>query len=182
MEDAIPDLYSRLGTISPTSSDRALTRKKRALYTLVQQLSMALSSRHARRVASAILSGQHVCISCRQTLSRRQYASVAIAQASVETPPMTQMTPDDPAASPLPQPRYNIKAGVVLSRPPLITPDPHPFETSYYLYQRRLNERLVLPFTQYFYYKRGTPSFEHWRTKRRERAGAAARDVGPYNA
>jgi len=53
---------------------------------------------------------------------------------------------------------------------------------AYYLYQRRLNERLALPFTQYFYYKRGTPSFEHWRTKRRERGGVAARDIGPYNA
>ena len=80
------------------------------------------------------------------------------------------------------QPQYTIKAGVVLSRPPVLTPDPHPFETAYYLYQRRLNERLVLPFTQYFYYKRGTPAYEHWRSKRRERAGAAARDVGAYNA
>lgn len=78
--------------------------------------------------------------------------------------------------------RYTINAGVVLSRPPILTPDPHPFETACYLYQRRLNERLVLPFTQYFYYKRGTPAYEHWRSKRRERAGAAARDVGAYNA
>jgi large subunit ribosomal protein L46 len=40
----------------------------------------------------------------------------------------------------------------------------------------------VLPFTQYFYYKRGTPAYEHWRSKRRDRAGAATRDVGAYNA
>ena len=84
--------------------------------------------------------------------------------------------------SPSAQPQYTLKAGVVLSRPPILTPEPHPFETAYYLYQRRLNERLVLPFTQYFYYKRGTPAFERWRAKRRERAGAAARDVGAYNA
>ena len=63
-----------------------------------------------------------------------------------------------------------------------MTPDPHPFETAYFLYQRRLNERLVLPFTQYFYYKRGTPAYEHWRSKRRERAGTAARDLAGYNA
>lgn len=75
-----------------------------------------------------------------------------------------------------------VKAGVVVSRPPLITPNPHPFDTAFYLYQRRLNERLVLPFSQYFHYKRGTPAFEHWRTKRRERGGIAARDVGKYNA
>lgn len=74
-----------------------------------------------------------------------------------------------------------LHAGVVLSRAPLITRDPHPFETAYYLYQRRLNERLVLPFTQYFYFKRGTPAFEHWRARRRERNNTAARDIGNYN-
>lgn len=63
----------------------------------------------------------------------------------------------------------------------MITHDPHPFETAYYLYQRRLNERLVLPFTQYFYFKRGTPAFEHWRAKRRERNNTATRDIGNYN-
>ncbi|RMZ80940.1 hypothetical protein DV737_g2781, partial [Chaetothyriales sp. CBS 132003] len=50
-----------------------------------------------------------------------------------------------------------VNLGIVLSRAPLLTPDAHPFETAYHLYQRRLNERLVLPFTQYLYYKRGTP-------------------------
>lgn len=143
---------------------------------------MSSSSRGARKLASSIASSQHVCLSCRQTIARRQYASVAIAHASVDVPPTTQMTPDLPAVSPVPQPRYIIKAGVVLSRPPLITPDLHPFQKAYYLYMRRLNERLVLPFSQYFYYKRGTPSFEHWRTKRRERGGVAARDIGKYNA
>jgi large subunit ribosomal protein L46 len=70
----------------------------------------------------------------------------------------------------------------VLSRPPILTPDSHPFESAYHLYQRRLNERLVLPFSQYFYYKRGTPAFEHWRKRRSERGGVAARDIGKYNA
>jgi large subunit ribosomal protein L46 len=37
-------------------------------------------------------------------------------------------------------------------------------------------------FTQYFYFKKGTPAFEHWRTHRRARGGVAARDVGKYNA
>lgn len=79
------------------------------------------------------------------------------------------------------QASITIHAGVVLSRAPLITHDPHPFETAFYLYQRRLNERLVLPFTQYFYFKRGTPAFEHWRVRRRERNNTAARDIGNYN-
>jgi large subunit ribosomal protein L46 len=127
---------------------------------------------------------QHICSSCLQTLSRRSYASAAIAQkVSQETaPPITQLSPSGPEASLAPQPTFTIKAGIVLSRPPLITADPHPFETAYYLYQRRLNERLVLPFTQYFYYRRNTPAFEHWRKHRRERGGTAARDIGLYNA
>ena len=64
----------------------------------------------------------------------------------------------------------------------MITPDPHPFEKAHQLYQRRLNERLVLPFTQYFYYKRDTPAFEHWRTNKTARGGVATRDIGKYNA
>ncbi len=116
-------------------------------------------------------------------MSHRKYASTATATIDSDvSPSQSHLTPDEPSFSPLPQPRYNINAGIVLSRPPILTPDPQPFETAYHLYQRRLNERLVLPFTQYFYYKRGTPAYEHWRAKRRERAGAAARDVGAYNA
>ncbi|ETI19440.1 hypothetical protein G647_09274 [Cladophialophora carrionii CBS 160.54] len=148
---------------------------------------MSPRSRGAKRVVSALASPnslQHICSSCLQTLSRRSYASAAAAQSvSQDTaPPITQLSPLGPEASLAPQPTFAIKAGIVLSRPPLITPDPHPFETAYYLYQRRLNERLVLPFTQYFYYRRNTPAFEHWRKHRRERGGTAARDIGAYNA
>ena len=125
---------------------------------------------------------QHICLSCRNNSARARYASTATAQATVESPPISNVSPNEPGASPVQQPRIVVKAGVVVSRPPLITPDPHPFDTAFYLYQRRLNERLVLPFSQYFHYKRGTPAFEHWRTKRRERGGIAARDVGQYNA
>lgn len=133
----------------------------------------------------------HVCLSCRraqsrapsQTQSRRSYASTATATAAVEAPPIPQNRPAKAPAVPVSeqQPLITIHAGVVLSRAPLITHDPHPFETAFYLYQKRLNERLVLPFTQYFYFKRGSPAFEHWRVRRRERNNTAARDIGNYN-
>lgn len=125
---------------------------------------------------------QHICLSCRSDISRIRHASTATAQATIESSPISQVAPDEPGAAPATQPRIVVKAGVVVSRPPLITPDPHPFDTAFLLYQRRLNERLVLPFTQYFHFKRGTPAFENWRTKRRERAGVAGRDIGKYNA
>lgn len=89
---------------------------------------------------------------------------------------------DETSSMAVNQPQVTIKAGVVLSRPPLMTAEEHPFETAFHLYQRRLNERLALPFTQYFHFKKGTPAFEHWRTKRRERGGVAARDIGRYDA
>lgn len=49
------------------------------------------------------------------------------------------------------------------------------------MYQRRLNERLALPFTKYFYFKKGTPADEDWKRKIRERQ-TPARDIGKYNA
>jgi len=142
----------------------------------------AISHRSLLTAAVKQPSKQHICLSCRNNISRARYASTATAQAVFESPPISNVSQDDPGTSPASQPRIVVKAGVVVSRPPLLTPDPHPFDTAFYLYQRRLNERLVLPFTQYFHYKRGTPAFEHWRTKRRERGGIAARDVGKYNA
>ena len=76
---------------------------------------------------------------------------------------------------------YKLKASVLLSRPPLLTRDLTPFEKSYFLYQRRLNERLALPFTRYFYYQRGTPGDIEWKRKIKERK-TPARDIGVYNA
>lgn len=76
---------------------------------------------------------------------------------------------------------YQINAGVVLSRPPQITRDLTPFEKAFFLYQRRLNERLALPFTRYFYFKKGTPADLEWKQKAKQRQ-TAARDIGVYNA
>lgn len=76
---------------------------------------------------------------------------------------------------------YTLKAGVVLSRPPLLTRELHPFEKAYYFYQKRLNERLSLPFTRYFYYQKDTPADVDWKKKIRERL-TPARDIGKYNA
>lgn len=70
---------------------------------------------------------------------------------------------------------------MVLSRPPLLTRDLTPFEKAYFLYQRRLNERLALPFTRYFYYQKDTPADIDWKRKIKERK-TPARDIGVYNA
>ena len=80
-----------------------------------------------------------------------------------------------------PKPYYTLNCSIVLSRPPVITRDLHPFESAYYLYQRRLNERTALPFSRYFYYRKGTPADLEWRRKQKERI-TPARDIGKYDA
>jgi len=119
----------------------------------------------------------NICLQCRHTY-RRGFASAAAAQTEEAS---SQLSDPIPAVQSS-QAAYAINAGLLLSRPPQITRDLTSFEKAFYLYQRRLNERLALPFTQYFYFRRGTPADTHWKAKRRERGGVAARDVGEYNA
>ncbi|KAL2851591.1 ribonuclease H-like domain-containing protein [Aspergillus pseudoustus] len=117
---------------------------------------------------------RRVCRSCQETLVRRNYASAA-------TPINSKSSSSISSTFPVVKPAYTINAGVLLSRPPQITRDLTDFEKAYFFYQKRLNERLVLPFTKYFYFKRGTPADEDWKRKVRERQ-TPARDVGKYNA
>ncbi|KAL4812118.1 ribonuclease H-like domain-containing protein [Aspergillus spinulosporus] len=117
---------------------------------------------------------RRVCSSCQETLVRRNYASAA-------TPISPKPSSSTSSTFPVVSPTYTINAGVLLSRPPQITRDLTDFEKAYYFYQKRLNERLALPFTKYFYFKRGTPLDEDWKRKVRERQ-TAARDIGKYNA
>ncbi|KAH9866669.1 hypothetical protein J1614_008362 [Plenodomus biglobosus] len=125
-----------------------------------------------RRLAAR--AGQSICHSCRATVSRNTYATAAAAavqtghQVNQHVPPVAQ-----------PSTAYAVNAGVVLSRPPQITRDLHPFEAAFFLYQRRLNERLALPFTRYFYFKKRTPADLEWKRKMRQRL-TPARDIGRY--
>ncbi|KAI9713637.1 MAG: hypothetical protein M1812_006609 [Candelaria pacifica] len=119
-----------------------------------------------------------ICKSCLASIARRQYASAAAAVA--ESP--TQDGFDSPVtSSPALNENYALRAGVVVSRPPILTRDLTSFEKAFFLYQRRLNERLALPFTRYFYYPKGTPGDIDWKRKFKERQ-TPARDIGVYNA
>ena len=68
----------------------------------------------------------------------------------------------------------------MLSRAPLITRDPTPFETSFYLYQKRLNERLTAPFQRKAFFKKDTTPALDWTLQMVERKGTIARDIGIY--
>lgn len=120
-----------------------------------------------------------MCRSCQETrvVSRRNYASAASTVVSSDTSNAEiPLASSSEAVTP-----YTIKAGVVLSRPPQITRDLTPFEKSFFFYQKRLNERLALPFTRYFYFQRGTPADEDWKRKYKDRL-TPSRDIGKYNA
>jgi large subunit ribosomal protein L46 len=77
---------------------------------------------------------------------------------------------------------YITHSGILLSRPPLLTNPPTAFEKAFYFYQKRLNERLVMPFTRYFYFKKDTPALADWKIKAAERDWQPARELGGYNA
>lgn len=49
-----------------------------------------------------------------------------------------------------------IKAGLVLSRTPIVTPELNALESKYYQYQTELERRLMWTFPSYFYFKKGT--------------------------
>ena len=127
---------------------------------------------------------QSICKSCLLSLRHQRLASTAQSAAAVhqEALPAEDDTPSPtPSPQPSAQPDYRIEAAVILSRPPTLTRDLTPFEKAYFLYQRRLNERLALPFTRYFYYQRDSPEDVDWKRKIKERQ-TPARDIGVYNA
>lgn len=123
------------------------------------------------------------CLVAQEQIRHRSDISAAVGTG--ETIPVERSPSDRPRLSTLPSNRplglkYKTKAAVLLSRPPLLTQDLTSFERSFYLYQRRLNERLALPFTRYFYYARGTPGDVEWKRKIKERL-TPAREIGQYS-
>ncbi|KAK5688677.1 hypothetical protein LTS10_000655 [Elasticomyces elasticus] len=111
----------------------------------------------------------------------RRHAATAAAVAEEPSAPSQQRHPNPPVTAKAPRKAFQVLASPVLSRPPLLTRELTSFEKAFYLYQKRLNERLALPFTRYFYYKEGTPGDIEWKRKIKARK-TAARDIGVYAA
>ena len=122
-----------------------------------------------------------ICASCLYRLSRQSRRNASSAAAVAEQPSSSQQEPPvHPVTQTDPRKAYRLLASTVLSRPPLLTRELMSFEKAFYLYQKRLNERLSLPFTRYFYFKKGTPADIEWKRKQRARK-TAARDIGVYS-
>ncbi|KAI0191289.1 39S mitochondrial ribosomal protein L46-domain-containing protein [Xylaria flabelliformis] len=143
---------------------------------------MSVSSRGGS-VAAALLKRQaNICASCRNVQFRPYSASAdaaAIAEAHHLKP--TESHPHPPVTASR-RAEYRIKSGVILTRAPLITRALTPFENAFFFYQKRLNERLVLPFRHTFYFKKDTASDLDWRIKFEERGKIAAKELGRYYA
>ncbi|QIX01098.1 hypothetical protein AMS68_006615 [Peltaster fructicola] len=121
-----------------------------------------------------------ICRTCLIRISRqsRQFAAAAAVAPAAEEPAGQN---GQSAQNKGLQKAYRLLIAPVVSRPPMLTRESTSFEKAYYLYQKRLNERLALPLTRYFYYKKGTPADVEWKRKIKSRQ-TAARDIGVYNA
>ncbi|EME85234.1 uncharacterized protein MYCFIDRAFT_203293 [Pseudocercospora fijiensis CIRAD86] len=114
--------------------------------------------------------------------SRRYASAAAVAEIEQPTQSPSKSAPTNPPVTQTgPRKAFRVSCSPVLSRPPLITRELTSFEKAFYLYQKRLNERLALPFTRYFYFKKSTPQLVEFKRKAKARK-AMARDVGVYNA
>ncbi|KAB5558164.1 39S mitochondrial ribosomal protein L46-domain-containing protein [Coniochaeta sp. 2T2.1] len=159
---------------------------------------MTASSRGGRAVSALLKGSPKICSQCARLtpLQQRLYSAAATtssSDAAAASPIQPPVSGSSSSSSPdLPQPpvmhypqhapsHYSIKSGVILTRPPLLTRSLHPFETAFFLYQKRLEERLSAPFRKGFYFRHDTPAELDWRIKVRERHGVAGRDVGRYN-
>jgi large subunit ribosomal protein L46 len=73
-----------------------------------------------------------------------------------------------------------LRAGIILTRPPLLTRALTPFEEAFFFYQKRLNERLSLNFVKDVYYQKKSPARMDYMLKLRDRKGVISRELGDY--
>ncbi|KAH0494122.1 hypothetical protein TgHK011_000754 [Trichoderma gracile] len=141
---------------------------------------MAASSRGSRAVRG-ILSSSTLCSRCATTysvkaaaISPRFYSAATTTKASA----VTSTPPTTPSKTPYP---YDIRSGLILTRPPLLTRTLHPFENAFFFYQKRLEERLNTPFITSIYFKPDTAAQLDWSIKVQERGGTVAKELGTYH-
>ncbi|KAK1458447.1 NUDIX domain-containing protein, partial [Colletotrichum cuscutae] len=157
---------------------------------------MTASSRGAFAALGRIQSTPRVCRQCARVQIRapapsRAYSGAAAAATTTTTtnappppPPSSKVSkPTEPeaAAADITIPPPLIRAGVILTRAPLLTRPLTDFEQSYFFYQKRLNERLTMPFITSVYFKPDTPALIDWNMKVKDRKGTVAKELGVYN-
>ncbi|OAA38061.1 50S ribosomal subunit L30 [Metarhizium rileyi] len=136
---------------------------------------MTASSRGRRVLQGTFSASPTICSRCATNtrIPARFYSSSIEATRS---PLPEAEAPPAPAPSP-----YDVRSGLILTRPPLLTRKLHPFENAFFFYQKRLEERLNTPFITSIYFKPDTARRLDWSLKVGERKGTVARDIGVYN-
>jgi large subunit ribosomal protein L46 len=117
-----------------------------------------------------------------RTAAARLYSTAVPAIEAVSASTDAAVPPPSPATTPQPKaPDYDVRSGVILTRPPLLTRKLHPFENAFFFYQKRLEERLNSPFVTSIYFKPDTPRLLDWNLKVKERQGSVAKELGAYS-
>jgi large subunit ribosomal protein L46 len=88
-----------------------------------------------------------------RSLSLYRTFSVAAEPSAQEIDPVEPVPPQSNSSN-----LRNIRAGLLLSRIPIVTPELSEFEKAYYHYQEELERRLMWTFPSYYYFRRGTLS------------------------
>ncbi|KAL7626916.1 hypothetical protein AAE478_003690 [Parahypoxylon ruwenzoriense] len=142
---------------------------------------MAAPSKGGNAIIALLQRGQpSICASCRNA-QFRSYSAVAEAATAAEAHHLnpTESNPQSPFTE-TPKSQYRIKSGIILTRAPLLTRALTPFENAFFFYQKRLNERLVLPFRHTLFFKKDTAPDLDWRIKFEERGRLPAKELGRY--
>lgn len=146
----------------------------------------------------SLIGSPRVCSHCARTRPLSSTTQRTLATATTTTGPVVEPQPAPTAAGAVQPPTaaaaaapelpkhakalYRIRSGLILTRAPLLTREPTPFEAAFFLYQKRLNERLVSPFFKGFFFKPDTPPMLDWDLKLKERKGIVSKEIGLYRA
>ncbi|ATY67059.1 50S ribosomal subunit L30 [Cordyceps militaris] len=119
----------------------------------------------------------NICSRCAATRTHplRFYSAASVIDTTTATTAPSSSQPPPAAAA------YDIRSGLILTRPPLLTRPLHPFESAFFFYQKRLEERLNTAFIPSIYYKPDTPRRLDWDLKVKERQGTVAKELGAYH-
>ncbi|KAM4054668.1 mitochondrial ribosomal protein [Hirsutella rhossiliensis] len=152
---------------------------------------MSASSRGGQAIQGAFLAAPKMCTRCATSyatrISSRFYstptaaAAAAVSASSGLEASAIASAPPPPEPARRSAPPYDVRSGIIVTRPPLLTRRLHPFENAFFFYQKRLEERLNSHFITSIYFKPDTARRLDWNLKVRERRGTVAKELGTYH-
>ncbi|KAK7430003.1 hypothetical protein QQZ08_003392 [Neonectria magnoliae] len=142
---------------------------------------MTASSRGGRALRAVLSTSPNLCARCASSAVTSSPFSRTPSRLYSDAAPVAATSSEVARPPPPPPPPYDVRSGMILTRPPLVTRELHPFENSFFFYQKRLEERLNTPFITDIYYKPDTARRLDWNIKVQDRQGTVAKELGVYN-